>query len=103
MDESPADRSGTRQLHDRLRQWVADIGYWGQAANVVVGESVATDYFPPQTSTPFAVGALRFNCVQDEATGDFRVTMPGSRFRHIADLATLHRAIAETGARPTPG
>ena len=108
---APAPRGGASQesngrprttqitLRERIEKWVDAVGYWGEASKVLVGESIATDYSPPLTTGTFGLGALSFHCVQNDETGDFRVSLKGSKIRHIPDLATLHRAIQESDSR----
>jgi hypothetical protein len=92
-------------LRRRIEKWVDAIGYWGEASQVLVGETIATDYSPPRTTATFRVGALSFHCVENEETGDFRVRLKGSKIHDIPDLATLHRAIQESeqSSRTGPG
>jgi hypothetical protein len=84
------------KLRARIEKWANDIGYWGEATTAAVGETIATDYSPPQTTATFRLGALSFHCVQNDETGDFRIGLKGSKMSHIADLSTLHRAIRES-------
>ena len=96
------------KLRTRIERWANEIGYWGEASGVVVGESVPTDYSPPLTTATFRLGSLSFHCVQNDETGDFLVKLNGSKIPNIADLATLHRAMKESQASgereaPTPG
>ena len=101
------DRAAARVPHNsgsafriRLEKWIDDIGYWGEASKVLVGESIATDYSPPRTTATFGLGPLSFHCVQDDETGDFRVRLEGSTIAHIPDRATLERAIQQSEHAP---
>ena len=84
------------KLRARIEKWANDIGYWGEATTAAVGETIATDYSPPQTTATFRLGPLSFHCVQNDETDEFRVGLKGSKISHIADLPTLHRAIEES-------
>jgi hypothetical protein len=85
------------KLLSRIEKWAGDVGYWGQAANIVVAETNTTDYSIPLTAATFQLGSLsfRFDCVQDADGGNFRVSLRGSKVRHIADREALDRAIHE--------
>ncbi len=91
------------KLRRRIEKWIDAIGYWGEAAQVLVGDTIATDYSPPRTTATFRLGALSFHCVEDEETGDFRVRLKGSNIHDIPDLATLHRAIQESEQSSSTG
>jgi hypothetical protein len=84
------------KLRARIQKWANDIGYWGEATTAVVGETIATDYSPPQTTATFRLGPLSFHCVQNDETDEFRVRLEGSRISNIPDLDTLHRAVRES-------
>ena len=91
------------KLRARIEEWAKDIGFWGEATTAAVGETIATDYSPPQTTATFRLGALSFHCVQNDETDEFRVGLNGSKISDITDLPTLHRAIRESehsNARP---
>ena len=95
------------KLRSRIEKWAGDVGYWGQATNIVVSESNPTDYATPLTAAPFQLGSLRFHfdCLQDEDTGHLRVSMRGSSIPHISDRETLDRAMLESeqnGRPPEP-
>ena len=86
------------KLRSRIEKWAGEVGYWGQAANIVVGETTPTDYTTPLTAATFQLGSLsfHFDCVQDEDGGIFRVRLRGSKIPHISDRETLDRAMKET-------
>jgi hypothetical protein len=95
-----APKTSGSTLRKRLEKWIDDIGYWGEASKVLIGESIATDYSPPRTTATFGLGPLSFHCVQDDETGDFRVRLEGSTIPHIPDRATLERAVEESEHAP---
>ena len=86
------------KIRSRIEEWAGDVGYWGQAANIVVGESDPSDHSASLMAATFQLGTLsfHFDCIQDEKADDFQVGMRGTEFQHISDRDTLDRAMRES-------